>query len=185
MAAECFSFRLARSSLAHTSEHWQALGEKLVTNQERFEQLCVVLNDQSVPPAERLQRIDAIVGAIGRNCFVGESNLRIETMLGAARLTSQLLLTADATLPSEFAERLQRFVSAPQSPDEFESLAALHALHDMKRSSEVSSAVRPARGLLLQLADIIWHYTFMHYFWLKQQRAPKQPLNSDTSQTPV
>jgi hypothetical protein len=100
---------------------------------------------------------------------VGESSLRLETMLGAARLAAQTIIAADSSLPPLFAEHLERLAHALRSPDEYESLAAVHALHDMKRSSDVSSAVVPTRGLIIQLADVIWHYTFMHYFWLKQQ----------------
>ena len=38
---------------------------------------------------------------------------------------------------------------------------AIHALHDMKRSSDVSNAVFPARALVLQIADVTLHYTLL------------------------
>ena len=165
-------FQLAASTLVFGARLGEAtgLGEQLVTNQERFENICTVLADQNVPPADRLQRIGAQVAAIARYCFVEETNLRFETMLGAARLAAQVLLAADTGLPAPFAELLAQLANAQRSSDEYESLAAAHALHDMRRDSGVSIAVFPARGLMLQLVDVIWHYTFMTYFWLKQRR---------------
>lgn len=164
-------FQLSASTLLFGARLSAAAGleEKLVTNQERFEQLCTILADQNVSAADRLQRISAQAAAIARYCFVAESNLRIETMLGTVRLAAHALIAADTGLPALFAEHLEKLAKAQRSPDEYESLAAVHALHDMKRSSDLSSVVVPARGLVIQLVDVIWHSTFMHYFWLKQR----------------
>jgi hypothetical protein len=34
---------------------------------------------------------------------------------------------------------------------------------------------RSPHGVTQRLADVVWHYTFMHYFWLKEQQDKGKP----------
>jgi hypothetical protein len=165
-------FQLSTSTLLFGARLSVAGGvaEKLITIQERFEQICAILADQKVSPTDRLERITANVAAIARYCFVGESNLRIETMLAAARLAAQVIIATDTEPPASVVERLERLAKAQPSPDDYESLVAVQALHGVNRSPGFLSVAAPARGLVSQLVDVIWNYTLMHYFWLKQRR---------------
>jgi hypothetical protein len=48
---------------------------------------------------------------------------------------------------------------------------------DLPAISERRGNALASGGVTLRLADVVWHYTFMHYFWLKEQRDKgKQPV---------
>jgi hypothetical protein len=46
------------------------LEEKFVSNQERFKQVCVILDDETASPSERLRNFAKLVDAIERNKFL-------------------------------------------------------------------------------------------------------------------
>jgi hypothetical protein len=144
------------------------LQDKLVTNQERFEFICKTLADTSLPVEDRFAAIADTVDAVNEYRFVSEKGLRIETMLGAVRLAAANLLACDASLESAIKPRVEGIAIERRSPDSYEALDALRAYTEIKWT-ELPAPRTPHRSLYT-LAESVWHYSFMHYFWIKRGR---------------
>jgi hypothetical protein len=152
---------------AHLAEQ-AGLQDKLVTNQERFELICKTLADSSLPVEDRFAAIEDTFDAINEYRFVSERGLLIETMLGAVKLTAANLLVCDASLDSVIKRRVEGLATARKSTDSYEALDALRAYTELKWI-ELPAPRTPHRALYT-LAESVWHYTFMHYFWIKRER---------------
>jgi len=63
---------------------------------------------------------------------------------------------------------LKKLVEANPSRDFYEVLDALQAVTDVKMLEAANS--RSPLEITNRLAAVVWDYTFMHYFWLKEQR---------------
>lgn len=163
----CLAALLVGAQLAESA----GLGEKLVTNQERYESLCRILNDGKADAHVRLQAAVPLIAAINRFKFVPESNLRIETMIGAARSAIQCYLDSKPTSSSEVIGAMSAFVAARRSDDHFEQLHALAALDGVLSAERKRAGASPPSGSIEQLVDDIWGYVFMHYYWLAERRA--------------
>ena len=157
---------------AHLAEQ-AGLQDKLVTNQERFELICKTLADSSLPVEDRFAAIEDAVDAISEYRFVSEKGLLIETMLGAVKLTAANLLVCDASLDSVIKQRVEGLATARKSTDSYDALDALRAYTEIKWTE--LPAPRTPQGVLYALADSVWHYTFMHFFWIKRERDKKDP----------
>lgn len=168
-------FRLSVGAVlfgAHLAEQ-AGLQDKLVTNQERFELICKTLADSSLPVEDRFATIEDTVDAINEYRFVSEKGLLIETMLGAVKLTAANLLVCDASLDSVIKRRVEGLVSARKSTDSYEALDALRAYTELKWT-ELPAPRTPHRALYT-LAESVWYYTLMHYFWIKREREKENP----------
>ena len=146
------------------------LEERLVTNQERFKQVCKLLADETASSAEHLERARPLVDAIRRYRFVPESNLRIDTMLNAVRLAAKALINANDLVPDPLKKTIEQIANAPRSPDQFEVMAGLESLQGHRALPQLHAGTPGYLGVVIQLADVVWYGTFSHYFWLKQQR---------------
>jgi hypothetical protein len=151
------------------------LEERLVTNRERFEQLCKLLADGNASPAEQLDRAKPVVSAILRYRFVPESNLRIETILGAVRLAAEALINANDQPPDSFKKSIEQIARAPRSADQYEIMAVLAVLQSKSWLPELRGDSSGHRRLMLELATFAWYGTFGHYYWLKRQREAAGP----------
>lgn len=143
------------------------LPEKLVTNQERFLFICKTLDDQALGLIERFAAIDDAIALIDCYRFVPETGLLIETMIGAVRQAASLLPSCADSLDPLFKQRAEALAAAPRSADWYAALAALQGLSDVKIARDNP---RSPEAIMARLVEIVWHYTFMHYFWLKEQR---------------
>ncbi len=152
---------------AHLAEQ-AGLQDKLVTNQERFEFICKTLSDPRLAVESRFEAIEDTVDSINEYRFVAEQGLLIETMIGALKLTAANLLDCDGSLDSIIKPRVEGLATASKSIDCYEALDALRAYKELKWS-ELPAPRTPHRALY-SLADSVWHFTFMHYFWIKRER---------------
>jgi hypothetical protein len=160
----CLGTLLVGAELADSA----GLAETLITNQERFQKICKMLADQTTPTSERLERIAPLVSATQQYRFVPESNLQIETMIGAVRLAAKALLEHNATISQELHEHLERFTMAKRTEDHLQELDALQALDSILHNQSVSAETigsQTVRGLV----EVVWSYVFTHYFWLKKR----------------
>ena len=155
------------------------LQEKLVTNQERFEEMCRELSDESVLPQERLRRIAPTVQAVDRHRFVAESDFDIERILNSVRLAGKALLACDPGLEPNVKSRLERIVRADRS-DHYEVLDSLRELNPIVAQAARLDDVHGPRAVTFRLVRLAWGLTFMNYFWLKKQREtqPKKAASS-------
>jgi len=165
----CLGTLLVGAELAESA----GLEEKLVTNQERFQRICRVLEDKTVPARERLEHIGPIVAAIKQYRFVSESALQLETMIGATRLAAKTLLERDAVISPEVKEHLERLIASTGDSDHYQELDALRALESIH-----IDAAGPTETACFEsvraLVEVVWSYVGMHYFWLKEQH-PDEP----------
>ncbi len=161
----CVGVLLTGADLAERAE----LQDAFVTNQERFEAICKALDDQAESAATRLARVAPLVRAADRSRFVSETGLRIESLLGAARLSAAALLEADPAIEAGLRKTLEQLASAKRSADHYEELDALSKVKDVCKTVPSEDEVA---GTARYLIELVWHYTFMHYYWLRQQRTP-------------
>jgi hypothetical protein len=153
------------------------LKDKLITNQERFQKLCMVLSDDSIGAREHLERIVPIVAAIRQYRYAPETGLQIEAMLGAIRSAVKRLLQQNEVASEKVREQLERFSAAERTNDHFRELDALRGLHDVFQTSNVEvGCSAPVRDLV----DVVWNYVFMHYFWIKNRITDKTSKNGST-----
>lgn len=170
-------FRLCVGTLlfgAYIAEQ-AGLQEKLVTNQERFQSVSKTLDDSSQTVENRFAAIAELVAALDEYRFVAETGLLIETMVGAVQRAAKYLLACDNSLDPVLRQRIDGLATAPKSSGSFDALAALFSLKEIKISQLPDP--RSPHGITQRLADVVWHHTFMHYFWLKQQRDRGKPAD--------
>jgi hypothetical protein len=145
------------------------LRDKLKTNQERFEFICKTFDDESLALADRFAAIEETVALTSEFRFVREPGLLIAPMIGAVqRAANSLLLCSSDPLDPVFKQALKKLAEAKPSRDFYEVLDALQALTDLKMS-EAADPKSP-QAITRRLAAVVWDYTFMHYFWLKERR---------------
>lgn len=160
----CLGTLLTGTELAENA----GLEDKLVTNQERFQKICMLLSDENTGTPERLERIIPIVAAIKQYQYVPESGLQIEAMLGAARLAAKSLLEQKEVVSQDLREQLERFSDVERTKDHFSELDALRGLHSILENKSIPVEMRcgePVRDLV----EVVWNYVFMHYFWIKNR----------------
>lgn len=144
------------------------LGDKLVSNAERFGRLCSIL-EQPADPAGALVAIDPIVQQIERHRFVQSSPVDFDLMLGALRRASSALLACDPALTDGLGNALRLCAAAKQGRDLFTQLGALRDLVEAFKGREKSEL--PDRQRVVHvLAEEIWSMTFMTYFALERER---------------
>lgn len=168
-------FRLCVGTLlfgAYLAEQ-AGLQQKLVTNQERFQSVSKTLDDDSQTVENRFAAIAEIVLSLDEFRCVSETGLLIETIVGAVQRAAKYLLVCDNTLDPALRQRIEGLATAKKSSDSFEALAALFALKEINMVELPDP--RSPHGVTQRLADVVWHYTFMHYFWLKEQRDKSEP----------
>jgi len=144
------------------------LQDKLVTNQERFQSICKTLDDDKRTLEDRFAEIGELVASIGEYRFVTENGLRIDTMVGAAQRAAKNLLLWEPSIDPVAKQVIENVATAPKSSDLYDALTAVYSLKDLKIDPHPDP--RSPLDVARQLADIVWHYTFMHYYWLKEQR---------------
>jgi len=170
----CLGTLLTGAELAENAD----LEDKLITNQERFQKICIILSDESIRERERLERIIPIVAAIRQYRYVSETGLQIEAMLGATRSAVKRLLEQNEVASDGIREQLECFSTAQRTNDHFLELDALRTLHDILQNKSVvqTGCTEPVRDLV----DIVWDYVFMHYFWVKDRITDKKPMHGST-----
>ncbi len=162
-------FQLSVSTLLF-SDHLasrEGLQDMLVTNQERFESICEILDDETLPIVERFAAVEPPLSLISEFRYVGETTLSIDTMIGAAKRAAASLLQGGVQLEPVLRQRIENLATVKRSADWYEELTAVRALADLTTSTTEN---RTPADITLRLVEVIWHYTFMHYFWLEEQR---------------
>ena len=158
----CLSAILFGEHLARRTD----VGTKLFSNAERFVSVCQILSDDNQSSSERLRLIRISVMDIDRYRYVPETGLEIDRVVGAVKLACRCLLDSDETLVLFCVTDLQAIASAT---DNYSSLEALQRLWEC-RSRKSAEGISEAESTCAVLIDVVWHYTFQHYFWLKREQ---------------
>lgn len=162
-------FRLCLATLLVGRDLAERVGleRRFVTNQERYTKLCETLDDANLPPMERLAMAAETVRVIDEMQFVGEAGLKLETMIGAVRRASKLVLESDSQTEPQLRRAMSEVVNSDRTKDHFDELGTILALDEVLRN-----AVQPTEqlDLIRQLVKCVAGSTFMHYYWLKRAR---------------
>ena len=147
------------------------LHDKLTTNQERLELICKTLNDTSLVATDRFTAIDDIVATVEEYRYIGETDLSIGTMLGALQAGAKSLLECDPSPDPAIKTQLSDLSLAKKSADGYEILVALETWHNVMPKGPLEP--RSPQGIMRRLTEIVWHYNFMRYYWMKRERESK------------
>lgn len=144
------------------------IAEKFVTNEERLRFICKTLDDESLPVSNRFKAIAQTVALIDNYRFVAERGLLIRTLVGAVQSAARALLISGEALDPVLKSHIEALANSLRSADSYEALDALRNLHDLKTPPPTDWDSPEA--ITRRLVDAVWHYTYMHYFWLAERR---------------
>ena len=150
------------------------LADTLVTNQERFERICKVLDESADRPSEALSQIAPMVRAASQYRYVSEPGLKVEPMIGAAKRAAKVLLKAPFEITPDLTQSLQEFVEAKSSPIHLVELKALKSVNSHLESWSASHGVETAG---IELMKLVWQYLGLHYEWMAHAERIK-PVDS-------
>jgi hypothetical protein len=173
-------FQLCMSTVLFGAKFAEKAGlqGRLVTNQERFEQICGIFNDGKLTATEKLAKIAEIVALLNRYKFSWESNLSTDTMISSGQSAARALLDCDTDMESVLKEAFNKFVNAKKSSGWYD---ALDAVQEINRVSTQQPDGGLPRATTLQLLKVLWHYLCMDYFWLQRSREPKAKSEAEAS----
>jgi hypothetical protein len=167
---------------AHLAQR-AGLQDKLVTNQERFLLIRQTLDDDGLAPSDRMTGIDDTLATVDEFRYVQETGLLMESMLGALQAAAKNLLKCNTSLDPSVNQQLSDLATAKRSTDWYGVLAALHAWRDVMPTGRMEP--RSPEGIMRRLTGVVWHYTFMHYFWMKEEREKSKTGGSATDASSV
>jgi hypothetical protein len=147
------------------------IAEKFITNEERLQLICMTLEDDTRPVRERFDAIAESVNLVDNFRFVGETGPLIKTLAGTAQIAARKLLQCNDTLDSALQASLEALANAPSSHDSYEALEALKHLVHLKIA--LAGDPRSPEWITRRMAEIVWHYCSMPYYWLLEQRNNK------------
>jgi len=145
------------------------LASLLVTNQQRLERICQMLSKRDEAPTDRIVAASQDVRDIETYRFVAEKGLKVEQLIGAAKLMVQQYLDSAPDESSELIGRMKEF-AAVDSNDHYGALSLLKEVRDDIESGGIARPSSPIdlRSIVASLIDSVWHYTFMYYFQLER-----------------
>lgn len=158
----CVGTILAGANLAERV----GLEGQLVSNQERFESICTILDDDGSDHHVRLERISSLVELSVQYRYVPDSGLDLKALVGAARHASRVLLEVIGRPPRDLQQKLTMMATAERTENCMPELRVLEDLVDDASWKLVED--NPHARTVRKLLDVIWHYVFMHYYWLKR-----------------
>jgi hypothetical protein len=141
--------------------------EKFITNEERLQFIRKTLENETLSVKDRFNAIAETVTLIDNFRFVGETGPMIKTLTGAVQSAARKLLLCGDALHPALKEQTEGLANASQS-DSYEALEALKNLKYLKIA--VPSDPQSPEAITRRLADVVWHYTHMLYYWLTAQR---------------
>ena len=141
----------------------------LVTNQQRFEKICEILNKGTGSPTERLLESAGLVREIETYRFVQEKGLTYDQLIGTAKLAAETYFgSSPSDEPAGIMNVLESLANV-DSGDHYEALALIEQLHDNWSFPLISEVQKIVFSLILSVRQ----YTFMYYYDLVQKNKVK------------
>ena len=147
------------------------LQEKLVTNNERYQKVARLLEDEAGTPASRLLNIEPIVRALKRYLFVPGAEIPTPTLISAVRNAAITLSKCGQEFAQELGEALRRVAEAKRENDESVALAAIELLETAFKNVELTG-LTPEQRIVHDLVEIAWMNLFERYHWYTQRDQP-------------
>jgi len=148
------------------------LASLLISNQERFEKICAVLDKPGINSSDALLSLQKEIFDIDEYRFISETNLSIDTMIAALRFAARHLLSINPAITKNLLDMYSQLTQISSSQDHFAELELIQQL--AKRIPEQGSISNglpfDATSLVFSLTNSVEYYTFMQYYALKSQR---------------
>lgn len=160
----CIGTVLTGASLSSRAD----LAAKLITNSERFENVCRTLGNNSLPLAERRRKLDLLALEINRYQYVPDTGLTMPIMLGACRAVARVILESAADIGEELRNALVAMVDAPRTDNHIEQLDALRALVNELEGLPDRATALVSYAVIILLKNT-WGHCFQHYYSIKRR----------------
>jgi hypothetical protein len=141
------------------------LQEKFVTNNERYQKICSLLEGKTGTASERLLSAAPIIQALQRYRFVA-SGIEFGPMLTSARLASVTLAACNQDMPADVASAVTICAASKRDDGELQRLAAIQALDAAFKKVELPTLTQEAR-VVRDIIDLVWMGLFQRYYWVK------------------
>jgi hypothetical protein len=141
------------------------LREKLVSNNERFQKLCDLLQSKDSSARERLLSLAPTIRALERYRFLANAP-DPGPQLAAARLATLSLMECNPDLPEDLATAVAGCAASKRSDGEFKQLSAVEALHRLFEKQDDAALALETRNVR-DIIGLIWMSEFPRYFRLK------------------
>lgn len=141
------------------------LQEKFVTNNERYQKICELLEVKTTSPNEKLLGLEPTIRAIERYQFVA-SNVSTGPAITAVRQVCIALTACGQELPLELADALAACASSKRQDGEareLEVIECLDCVFEKLSQTALSSEARLARAVI----RLVWMNLSRRYYWLK------------------
>lgn len=162
-------FRLCLSTIIHGALEAEKmnLSSLLFTNQERLTDICEVLSKSKGTAQEKLKAVKQQIRDIDAYRFVGETGLKINSLIGTAQLTVKTYLETNPSLSTDLSNLLNEFITASKGSNCYDPLLKLQQIQDHPEAKQATERGSPTADVFL-LLDCVWHYTFFYFYWLKE-----------------
>ena len=160
----CLGTILTGASLSSRAD----LKAKLISNSERYADVCKTLSDNSLQITTRLERLELLASDIHRYRYVPDSGLATPAMLGACRAAAKAVLDSGIEIAEELTDALEALSDARRTDDHFEQLDALRSLVDQLEELPNSATAPEIRGMV-RLVKTTWSYELMYYYSIKRE----------------
>ncbi|MBH5371013.1 hypothetical protein [Bradyrhizobium glycinis] len=141
------------------------LREKLVSNNERFQKLCELLQSKAGSASERLLGLAPTIRALERYRFLAHAP-DPGPQLTAARLASLSLIDCNLDLAEDLTTAMAGCAASKRSDGEFKQLSAVEALQRAFEKQDDAMLAPEARNVR-DLIGLVWMSEFPRYFRLK------------------
>lgn len=146
------------------------LQEKFVSNNERYQKICDLLQGKVGAPSKRLLGLTPIMEALERYQFVASVN-DTGPLLAAAQLAASALAACKQNLPEDLANAVAKCAASKREDGELRRLAAIEALNAVFEKMGLSGLTTEARQVR-DLINLIWMNLFQRNYWLKDRDDP-------------
>ena len=164
----CLGTLLVGSDLAERAD----LQEKFVTNNERYQKICELLQAKVAVPNEKLIEIEPTVLALRRYQFVAFGALSSVTIISAVRYCAETLLDCGLELPEQLSDALLKMKTSLRTDEES---AQFEAVKELAYAFNDPDRINSSRELLIvrELVDLSWMNLFQGRSW-RIGREPQQ-----------
>jgi hypothetical protein len=143
------------------------LQERFVTNNERYQKICDILQAERGTPSERLLALEPTLRAIQRYRFV-TSAVSTGPAITAVRKSATTLAACGQSLSQELAEPIAACAESNRQQGELKELEVIEHLYGAFEKLDLS-ALSPEARIVRDVVHVIWLSLFQRYYWMKEQ----------------
>jgi hypothetical protein len=162
----CLGTLLVGSDLAARAD----MQEKFVTNNERYQKICQLLEAQDPTPNEKLNAIEPTLSALRRYQFVTSGAISAGTVISAVRHCADTVLKCGIELPEQLSTALRKMTATSRRDTELAQLEAIKELTDAFNEPERIESSRELR-ITRELVDLSWMNLLQRHFWPLDHRS--------------